>query len=62
MKSSSQGQVAPIGQGRDDKTSTVTKILIAVGELSIHRSYKQAIVHPVVPGRREEEEESWSET
>ena len=51
MEGTGEGQVATVSQGRDDETSTVSKVLVAVGKLSIHCTHIQIILNPVVPDK-----------
>ena len=51
MKSSGEGEVAAVGERRDDQTSGVAEVLEAVRELCIDCAYVEEISHPVVPVR-----------
>ena len=48
MESSSKSEVAAVGEGSDDKTTSVAKVLVAIDKLGIDSSDEQLIL-PIVP-------------
>ena len=48
MECSSKSEVAAVGEGSDDKTTSVAKVLVAIDKLGIDSSDEQLIL-PIVP-------------
>ena len=48
MQCAGESEVAPISQWGDDETPCVTKVLVAIGKLSIDSTDEQLIL-PVIP-------------